>query len=213
MLSSVRDLLGSRFHADGQPFGWVRDIYFDDQEWAIRCVVVSLGGHHRTEDLRLIEPSPALCFEPESRTLRATIPASAVPELPLASSVKPVCKQYENFAYGSPASRPGARSADPHLRSWREVSAYHLHHGGENAGMLGDLLFHRGAWTIASLEAVWEFAGKRLHFHLCPASVERISWAAQKIFLRELHPIHLNHAPAEASEFEQNGGASGAVCA
>lgn len=62
-LSSLSDWCAQPVRAIDGPAGRVRGVYFDDQSWSIRYVVIDTGGWLRS-DLRLIKPAALRLMTP-----------------------------------------------------------------------------------------------------------------------------------------------------
>ena len=188
MFRAVSELVGARVSAAGRVCGRVRDVYFDARVWAVRHVVLAVGTRHDRDDLRLITPAEIISCS--TRQVELGLDPATLGTLPSASSVKPVCKQYEALGFGSPSPRLAA-PADPHLRSWLAVREYPLEHEGEPAGHISELMVDEG-WGIRCLRVSQTFSGKLLHFHILPLNIEAISFARRRVILRTLQPVHLN---------------------
>ena len=77
---------------------------------------------------------------------------------------------------------------------------YRIDVAGESGGVLGDFLFDDETWTIRYLRAEQLIERKKLQFHLLPQSVERFTWATERLILRELQPVALElQAAAEGA--------------
>lgn len=176
--------------------GRLKDIYFDGRSWRISHFVAAVGVPREFDDLKLLSVADGLFFDETSGSLQAPLSESRVAELPSASTVKPVCKQYESLGFGSPASRPLPRGTNPHLRSWRNVRSYSLEFAGETVGKLADMLVQEDDWAIHYLQVSNHFEGKTLKFHIAPGAVERISFAKERLVLKYLDPVHLESRPA-----------------
>jgi len=139
----------------------------------------------------LVAPAEVAEVCDESGEIRLTISGEGLEQLPLASSVSPVCKQYEAFAYTSPGARKYATrmEADPHLRSAKAVVRYQVDAGGEFAGTVADFLYETEDWQFRYLGIEQKFERKTMRFYVLPQAVERIIWATQRIVLRELNPV------------------------
>jgi sporulation protein YlmC with PRC-barrel domain len=188
VLRPVRDLEKLRVIAsDGVACGRLKDIYFDDHTWTIKHVVLALEPRRFGRKQVLLRPAQI-----KFNGLAVLLNVSSVQTLalPLASSVLPVCRQYASLALGSPKTSDLAQS-DPYLRSARAVVRYQLNPGGEFAGRLSDFLFDDETWEIRYLAVEQVIEQKKLHFHLLPQSVERFTWATERVLLRNLQPVEL----------------------
>jgi len=99
MLRSVKSLEGFAIGATDGAFGKVKDVYFDDQAWVIRYLVVDtstwLGG-------REVLISPYSINQPNwaGSVLPATITKQQIKDSPSIDSDKPVSRQYERSYLG-----------------------------------------------------------------------------------------------------------------
>jgi hypothetical protein len=174
--------------------GRVKDLYFDDQSWAIKHVVIALDPRQFGPKQVLLTPGQIMALDDEFGSLQLFVPASEVTSLPLASTVLPVCKQYASIALASPGASLSGRALlnpDPHLRSSKIVTSYRIDAGGELGGTLQDLIFDDGPWEIRYLAVEQIIERRKLLFHILPQSVERFTWATQRVLLRDLQPVEL----------------------
>jgi hypothetical protein len=174
--------------ADGLPCGRIKDVYFDDCAWKVTHLVLSIEPSGTRRNEVLLQPSDVVEVSEEIAIIGLKVSAGELEELPLASSVRPVCGQYAAFAY---ASRGAGTVADPHLRSAKTVMHYRLNVSGEAGGNLADFLYEGEGWEIRFLGIEQKFEQKTMRFYVLPQAVERITWAAQKVVLRELKPVAL----------------------
>ena len=204
MLRSIRELDRFRVAAgDGKTCGRLRDIYFDDLSWTVRYLVVSTGTGQFGQKQRLVDPDHVAAIWEDESIIHLRLESHELENLPPASAALPVCKQYAALAYASPGARTLAGSvagADPHLRSVRAVMSYHINVAGEFGGTLSDFLFDDEAWEIRYLGVQQVIERKKLNFYVLPQSVERFTWATQRVVLRDLQPVALEaaHVPLPA---------------
>lgn len=200
MLRSVRDLEKWKVTCvEGTHCGRIKDIYFDDSTWKISHLLLSIEPRQFGSKQVLLAPEQVQTIWTDHGIISLALNASETETLPLASSVLPVCKQYATFAFASPGARMFARGlvgADPNLRSARAVTNYRINVAGEFAGTLADFLFDDESWDVRYLAVEQIIDRRKLRFHVLPQSVERFTWATQRVFLREIQPVCLE--PAEA---------------
>ena len=192
VLRSVRELGQFRVKtADGHWCGRIKDVYFDDFTWKATHLVLSIEPSVFGRNELLVAPAEVIEVCDEQGEIRLTISDEGLEQLPLASSVSPVCKQYEAFAYTSPGARKYATGmeADPHLRSAKAVARYQVDAGGEFEGAVADFLYESEAWQIRYLGIEQKFERKTMRFYVLPQAVERITWATQRVILKELNPV------------------------
>ncbi len=110
MLRNVKDLRGYAIHATDGIMGHVDDFYFDDEDWAIRYLVVDTGGWLSG---RQVLVSPLAIGHPDwvGQTLPVSLTKAQVERSPDIDTRKPVSRQHEAeyFAYyGYPCYWGGA---------------------------------------------------------------------------------------------------------
>jgi hypothetical protein len=200
VLRSVRELEQFRVRtADAQPCGRIKDVYFHDSSWRVKHLVLSIEPSRFGRKEVLIEPGHITGLN-DDRTLDLSFLARDLEPLPLASSVLPVCKQYEALAYASPGAWNFAAGsgADPHLRSAKAVFKYDVALGREFTGRVADLVYESTDWEIRYLSLEHQFERKTISFHILPQAVERITWTTQRVVLRELQPVSISVAEERA---------------
>ena len=178
--------------ADGQFCGRIKDVYFEDLSWQLRHLVLSIEPSPFGRKQVLLSPGQVECLSQSESWVHLKPTAAEVAGLPPASSVLPVCKQYAAFAVsprGAGLFGGDARGSDPHLRSFRSVMTCRVEGPGDFAGTVADMLVDDSGWGIRYLAVEQSFENKKLNFHVLPQSIERISWAAQRVILRELEPV------------------------
>jgi sporulation protein YlmC with PRC-barrel domain len=110
------------------------------------------------------------------------------------TSVRPVCKQYEFMGMATPGSvafQNSAPKVDPHLRSAKAVLGYTISVAGEDVGIVRDLVLDQTDWSVRYLQIEQQMNNRIILFHVVPNAVKRISWVANRVFLRELSPVQL----------------------
>ena len=151
--------------------GELADVLFDDQQWAVRYLVVDNLGPMPRRDV-LVEPAQA---EWTGATLHLRLTRDELKGCPDLDEHPPVYLQHDMSAV--------ARPADPHLRS-AEIMLGFAVRGRTAARRLIDIHVDPARWTINSLlldSGVW-LPGK--HVTLDPREVKAIDWIARIIELR-----------------------------
>ena len=105
MLRSMKDLEACTIGATDGDIGTVKDFYFDDDDWAVRYLVVDTGSWL---DSRQVLISPISLLKPDwaARTLPVSISKAQVRHSPGIDTDKPVSRQHEQDYlryYGYPA--------------------------------------------------------------------------------------------------------------
>lgn len=99
MLHNVKELEGSAVGARDGELGSVKDVYFDDERWAIRYIVVETGGwlHERKV---LISPRSLRGMFSNDDVIRVDLTQQQVRDSPGIDTDKPVSRQHEIDYYG-----------------------------------------------------------------------------------------------------------------
>jgi hypothetical protein len=99
MLRSVKSLEGFAIGATDGTFGKVNDIYFDDEAWVVRYLVVDTGTWLGGRDVLI---SPYSIGQPDwaGSVLPATISKQQIKDSPSLVTDKPVSRQYERSYLG-----------------------------------------------------------------------------------------------------------------
>jgi sporulation protein YlmC with PRC-barrel domain len=197
VLRSVRELEKFKVTGPGgSQCGRIKDIYFDDSSWQVTHLVLSMDRRQFGSKQVLVAPGMTGSISAEG-IIQLNLNAEQLDFLPLASSVAPVCKQYASFAYASPGARmfaSGMAETDPHLRSVNAVLNFRVNAAGEVGGTLADFMVDDEGWQIRYLVIEQLIERKKLRFHILPQTVERFTWATQRLSLRELQPVRLDGA-------------------
>jgi hypothetical protein len=178
MLRSLTDLKGFALEATDGGIGHLKDVYFDDEKWVVRYLVVDTGSWLSGREVLI---SPFAVGQPDwaARVLPVSIRKEQVRNSPDADSAPPVSRQHEiqylryygypyywggiglwggyaypaammaNFGYGGYAEQTD--SGDPHLRSWQALLNYHIKASDGEIGHLGGLLIDEDTWAIRYL--------------------------------------------------------------
>jgi uncharacterized protein YrrD len=168
VLYSVQELTGFRVRATDGDVGKVTDLYFDDQEWAIRYLVVDTGPWLLGRAV-LLAPNCIDIVRWQMRELMVDLSRDQVEKGPEVDLAMPVSRQKETELHQYYAWVPywnaGARALtaaqvqaaataenepeqDPHLRSSREVTGYHIEATDGEIGHVEDFFVEATSWTI-----------------------------------------------------------------
>src|SRR5688572_30756225 len=104
MLRNVNELRGFAIHATDGVIGEVDDLYFDDENWAVRYLVVDTGGWLSGRKV-LISPYAIGLPNWDGRELPVRLTKAQVEGSPDIDTQKPVSRQHEAFYssyYGYP---------------------------------------------------------------------------------------------------------------
>jgi uncharacterized protein YrrD len=179
MLRRVKDLQEYTIGARDGDIGKIDDVYFDDQSWTVRHLVVDTGGW-LTGRRVLIPPRAVQDVEPEGQRLVTSLTRKQVEDSPGLDTARPVSRQYEQALYGyygypfywtgpylwGPIAYPTAPppgsyeaerrggdepSGDTSLRSARDVSGHGIQATDGELGHVEDFLVDQQAWAIRYL--------------------------------------------------------------
>jgi uncharacterized protein YrrD len=213
MLHKAKTLGKYKLHSLDGEMGRVNDFYFDDERWTVRYLVADTGnwlrgrlvlispyalvaaikdeGHiavHLTKNQ--IEESPSIFTDkPVSRQFEEVYHEhygwSSYWGGPFAWGAYP-------YPYPAPAAaiRKVERSAgdrenewDPHLRSVRKVTGYHVQASDGEIGHVDDFVIDDFTWAIRYLivdTRNW-WPGKKVL--VSPLWIERVSWSEARVFV------------------------------
>lgn len=203
MFFSADDVMHSKVLARDDELGLVQDIYFDDQDWAVRYLVLETGGWFSGRNV-LISPMSAGPVDIESRRVPVNLSRAQIEESPSIDTVLPVSRQQETEMtayYGWPAywggylppaeailpvgaAVPGQGSAmapesraEPQLRSMSEMAGYKIEARDGQIGHVEDFLIEEETWKVRYLvvDTGAVLPGKKVL--LAPLWIDRITWA------------------------------------
>lgn len=98
MLHSVKDLDGYELAASDGLIGHVREVYFDDQRWVVRHLVVDTGGWLSGRQV-LVSPHAVRGVDRAARRLDLVLARKQVEDAPGIETDRPVDRQHEAAAY------------------------------------------------------------------------------------------------------------------
>lgn len=162
--------------AENGDSGRVYDLFFDDEFWVIRYLVADTG-HWLPGRKVLITPGVMGTPDWENRRFPVALTRERVEKSPAIDTDKPVSRQeeirlerhYGWHTYQAPvgavplplfakppleaegASESVSEQGDPHLRSVKEVSEYHIHAADGGIGHVEDFIADDYAWDIRYL--------------------------------------------------------------
>jgi uncharacterized protein YrrD len=99
MLCTVKDLERYTIHATDGDIGHVGDVYFDDQTWVARYLVVDTGGWLTGRNV-LISPMSVTSMTSADRVLTVSVTRQQVQESPDIDTDKPISRQHERSLLG-----------------------------------------------------------------------------------------------------------------
>lgn len=224
MLSKAKTLIGYKLDSRNGEMGKVENFYFDDRHWTIRYLVADSGNWLPGRQV-LISPYALLDVSAEKQRVAIDLTKKQIEDSPSLESDLPVSRQFEEayhgyygwptywsgpfiwgtysrFDRGHPPmseSGPAERAWDPHLRSTREVSGYHIQATDGEIGHVVDFILDDENWTIRYLiidTRNW-WPGKKIL--ISPPWIERINWPQSKVFVN-LSRERIRSAPEYTDE-------------
>jgi hypothetical protein len=211
MLRSIKRFYGKTLRTPGADIGHVKDFYFDDQHWVIRYVIADTSSWLPGR-LVLLSPHAFGHFNSDSDRLSVNLTQQQIENSPAIESHKPVSRQYEEEYHryygwpsywvgggkwgvgGFPSSVPRVTKDatfdnyvhtddDPHLRSTKALSDYHIQASEETIGRVTDFMMDDNSWSICQLvvESGHRFSHKEIA--ISPQYIESISCEESKVFL------------------------------
>ena len=206
MLRSTKALIGVTISATDGDIGRVEALYFDDQHWTVRYLVVDTGGW-LTGRRVLLSPVSVRRPDWERRRLPVALTKAQVQASPGVDAHRPISRQYEiAFAqyYGVPSYWPmdvGAppypltppavpadiadelqahveqrQAEDQHLRSTEDVRGYSLRATDGGFGHVEDFLIEDLTWRIRYLDVDTRNWWPSKHVLVAPEWIEAVSW-------------------------------------
>jgi sporulation protein YlmC with PRC-barrel domain len=209
VLRKAKDLERYKVRAIDGDIGDVDEFYFDDETWTLRYLVVETGswlGKRRV----LIAPESFGRPDWPVRELPVELTQEQVKDSPPIAMDEPVSRQHEiayRAYFGWPSywiSTPGigytgvivpeqfqrqtveqpdtaVEEGDPHLRSSRAVTGYHVEARGGDVGHVEDFLIDDETWAIRYIVIDTHNWLPGKHVLLGPEWVQEIDWAASKM--------------------------------
>jgi sporulation protein YlmC with PRC-barrel domain len=208
MFRNITHSIGFAIRATDGEIGKVADFYFDDENWAIRYLVVNTGDW-LGDRLVLVSPIAIGGMDWEGKRLDVRLTKSQVEKSPNIDTRKTVSRQHETeylSHYGYPsywdgpylwgrAQQPSSlflnaveataaspsESSESHLRGTHEVGGYHIEGTDGQIGHVQDFIVDDETWAIRYLvvnTSNWWLGRKVL---VAPAWIERVSWPDSKV--------------------------------
>ncbi|MEP6622488.1 MAG: PRC-barrel domain-containing protein [bacterium] len=180
MLRSLRDLDKYSVYAADGDLGHVDDFLIDDEQWAVRYLVVESGGFRDRRGV-LISPTAFRRADSESQRFHLALTLDQIRSSPDIDTDKPVSRQHEReyldyygytpywgqpalwgmglnpvwLAGGTPDHVPTALAAAPavdaHLRSADALRGYRIHGSDGAIGHVDDFLLDDENWAVRFL--------------------------------------------------------------
>ena len=204
----VRDLTELTLYGTDGEVGTIQEVYFDDQNWTVRYLVVRTGGWLMGRDV-LIAPIAIVGIEDADASMRLNLLKEQIEQAPSVDQAKPISRVYEEAYYkhfqwapywqpdttpwGGPIPNPNASimgmdesliSSPPeqsHLRSSLAVSGYGIHAEDGEIGHLEDLVVDDEDWVVryAEVDTRNWLPGKKVLVQT--GRIQRIDWQSQSV--------------------------------
>lgn len=179
MLSRLRDYVTwTVLASDGSDVGRVKDLYFDDERWTVRYLVVTTGNW-LTGRTVLLSPMVVDRVDRDNTGFGLRLTRGEIEHAPQPDAARPVSRQWETlasgyygmphywigmgiwggqaatpgeaYAAGPPDTPPSAPAEDHHLRSAHDVAGYHIQASDGEVGHVEDFLLDADSWRIRYL--------------------------------------------------------------
>ena len=219
MLHSATELIGYKIIAYGVNAGKVYDFLFDDAEWSIRYLVLNIMPWPMK---RLVSISPTSIQQPDHANclIPVSLTKDQIKSSPRVEVYRSVYRyqQVDSYIFPLPLGMgmggallvhrrgvPPTYEDDPHVRSTKEVIAYHIIATDGEIGYVDDFIADDHGWIISCLAAVHiQNSSSMRKAMIMPQTIKEIRWKEERIYvslLREdidksfkYHPAgQLNH--------------------
>ncbi len=196
-MRSFEALRGHSLQARDGEIGKIVQMYFDDETWGMRYVVVRTGWLLGREVL--IAPRSITGLDEPNLHIAVDLTREQVENSPPLDTQKPVSRHYESEFYRyydwvpywtddplglpmmakhvpPPEHSPTRMPEHPHLRASEEVHGYEIHASDGDLGEVDDFIIDDHEWKIRYFVVdtrKW-LPGKKVL--IAPAWVERLSW-------------------------------------
>ena len=213
MLRRLRDLDNCQVQSvEGQDVGTLEDVFFDDERWTVRYLIVR-AGHWLTGRSVLLSPMAVEDVSWEDRQIAVDLTQDQIKGAPSADDAHPITREWEaEYAgyYGLPyywdgpsawgigptplagralvkSARPApsvVRGADQRLKSARDVRGYHIHARDGQIGHVEDFLIDDVTWMVRYLMVdTSNWIGGRTVL-VAPEWASRIDWMRQEVHVQ-----------------------------
>ncbi|BFU90605.1 MAG: hypothetical protein NTAFB01_17920 [Nitrospira sp.] len=206
----VRDISALTLYAiDGQ-VGSVQQLYFDDQNWKVRYLIINTGGWLSGRNV-LIAPIAVAGIDDAGASIQINLRKDQIEQAPSIEQAKPISRRYEEAYHeyfqwapywqpestvlGTPipySERPTMRLNEPifsespeksHLRSSAEVTGYGIHARDGAIGHIEDLVIDHEDWIVryAEVDTRNWLPGKKV---LVPTGrIKQIDWQSRSVIM------------------------------
>src|ERR1017187_3513575 len=212
MLTNTKNLKGFAIHATDGDLGTVDQLYFDDESWAIRYLIVETGGWLGGRPV-LISPISVTYTDWPAKRLDVALTRKQVENSPDINTHQPVSRQHEAEYLGyygysdywsgpnmwgpaffpsglattasteATANRIRRESQDSHLRSIEAVTGYHIEATDGEIGHVYGFVVDDEAWAIRFIEVATKNWWPGKKVLISPSWIKRVSWIDSKVYL------------------------------
>ena len=204
MLRRIKELNGFQLGARDGEIGRVKDLYFEDENWTVRYLIVDTNKWLPGRQV-LISPFAVRNIREEDRVVDLDLTQNQIKASPSIDADKPVSRRYEMQYYAyynwpyywngpglwGPAAYPrqglrpipedqaypmGEPKGDPHLRSTDATRGYHIHARDHEIGHVDDFVLDDESWVIRYLEVDTRNWWPGKHVLVATQWVSEVSW-------------------------------------
>lgn len=189
MLQNAAELYGHRIAGTDGDIGQVTDLYFDDNSWAVRYLMVETGDWLGGRKV-LISPQAFGQSDPAVKCLRVGLTRKQVESSPVLAPDSAVTRDYEilcNRHYDWPdywEGRSEPAPAESHVRSTKVVTGYSIEAEDGLIGTVSGFMVNDASWAIRRIvvgTGSWN-VGKEVEVPV--GKVESIQHGRSTIFMK-----------------------------
>ena len=155
MIISNDQLNEFTLHATDGAIGKVKDLFIDDETWAVRYLVVETGNWFTRHQVLI--PTEALgSIVPDDKAIKVAIAREQVQRSPDVDCEMPVSRQHETDLsgyYGFPSHLDSAerRDKNPHLRSAKALRGYVARSQNDEIGSVRQFMVDDDGWQAVAV--------------------------------------------------------------
>jgi hypothetical protein len=211
-LRNAKNLHGFKIHVIDGELGIADQLYFDDEVWTIRYLIVKTGGWLSGRSV-LLSPISILDVDWDAEVVNVSLTKEQVKGSPDIDLQRPVSRQHESGYLGyygypnywigpylwGPAYAPSdlagplaaslgdekakSHSGDSHLRSTQAVRGYEIQTNDGELGHVKGFIIDDFTWAIRYIEVSTGYWWPGKNVLVAPAWIKRVSWAASKVYV------------------------------
>jgi hypothetical protein len=171
--------------------GHVFDMFFDDQSWHVKYLVVRLGGRLSAWHV-LLKPDMVTHAAWTKRELHVSLSGQELRKLPGVESDPPVAYRKELQAARFTAWEAGrienvVVDGDPHLRNVRAVTGHRVEASDGHLGRIAEFIIDDTHWTIRYVVVNTRRLLPSLRVLIAPTWVQAINWEERTVRLSTSH--------------------------